>query len=156
PRAPTQFPQARLPNTLSPPDFDPILAEAERLDVALGVHGSPGVYLPGGISRQVDTFILSHIFGHRNQMQMALATCVFDGVFDRHPRLRMGFLEAGCGWLPDLVHAFHQHLEKRIPAFDAGGGLSMSKFTRELLRERGGRDGKLNLLGKAKGIYDLL
>ena len=39
----------------------------------VGVHGSPGVYLPSGIAEQVDTFILSHIFGHRNQMQMALA-----------------------------------------------------------------------------------
>jgi len=71
------------------------------------VHGSPGVYLPSGVAEQVDSFILSHIFGHRNQMQTALAYCVFDGVFDRFPTLRMGFLEAGCGWLPDLVHAFH-------------------------------------------------
>src|SRR4030095_5782529 len=86
---------------------------------ALVARGSPGVYLPGGISEQVDTFVLSHIFGHRNQMQMALATCVFDGVFDRHPRLRMGLLEAGCGL-------------------------------------RGDNDAKLNLLGKAKGVYDLL
>jgi predicted TIM-barrel fold metal-dependent hydrolase len=156
PAAPQAFPQIRLPKHLSHRDFDPILAEAERLDVALGVHGSPGVYLPGGISEQVDTFILSHIFGHRNQMQMALATCVFDGVFDRHPRVRMGFLEAGCGWVPDLVHAFHEHWEKRIRDFDPDVRLSMGRFTAELLRERGGKDGKLNLLGKAKGIYDLL
>jgi predicted TIM-barrel fold metal-dependent hydrolase len=156
PAAPQAFPQVRLPKHLAHPDFDPILAEAERLDVALGVHGSPGVYLPGGISEQVDTFILTHIFGHRNQMQMALATCVFDGVFDRHPRLRMGFLEAGCGWLPDLVHAFHEHWEKRIRDFDPDVRLSMGQFTKELLRERGGKDGRLNLLGKAKGVYDLL
>jgi hypothetical protein len=32
----------------------------------------------------------------------------------------------------------------------------MTEFTKELLRERGGRDGKLNLIGKAKGMYDLL
>jgi hypothetical protein len=156
PAASQAFPAVRLAKHLAHPDFDPILAEAERLDVALGVHGSPGVYLPGGIGEQVDTFILSHIFGHRNQMQMALATCVFDGVFDRHPRLRMGFLEAGCGWLPDLLHAFHEHWEKRIRDFDPDVRLSMRQFTSELLRERGGRDGKLHLLGKAKGIYELL
>jgi predicted TIM-barrel fold metal-dependent hydrolase len=156
PDAPDAFPRIRLPKHLSHPDFDPILAEAERLGVALGVHGSPGVYLPGGIADQVDTFVLSHIFGHRSQMQMALATCVFDGVFDRHPTLRMGFLEAGCGWLPDLVHAFHEHWEKRIRDFDPDVRLSMTAFTRELVRERGGRDGKLHLLGKAKGVYDLL
>jgi len=156
PAAPAAFPAVRLPKHVSHPDFAPILAEAERLGVAVGVHGSPGVYLPGGISEQVDTFILSHVFGHRNQMQMALAACVFDGTFDRHPCLRMGFLEAGCGWLPDLVHAFHEHWEKRIRDFDPDVRLPMGQFTRELLRERGGKDGKLNLLGKAKGVYDLL
>ena len=32
----------------------------------------------------------------------------------------------------------------------------MVEFTKELLRERGGREGKLNLLGKARSMYDLL
>jgi hypothetical protein len=120
------------------------------------VHGSPGVYLPAGIAEQVDTFILSHIFGHRNQMQMALAACVFAGTFDRFPALRFAFLEGGCGWLPDLIHAFHEHWEKRIRDFDPHVRLSMTEFTRELVRERGGADGKLHLLGKARAVYDLL
>jgi hypothetical protein len=54
------------------------------------------------------------------------------------------------------VHAFHEHWEKRIRDFDPDTRLGMAEFTRELLRERGGRDGKLHLLGKARGIYDLL
>jgi predicted TIM-barrel fold metal-dependent hydrolase len=156
PAAPEAFPQIRLPKHISHPDFDPLFAAAVARDVAVGVHGSPGVYLPSGIAEQVDTFILSHIFGHRNQMQMALAACVFDGLFDRFPGLRMGFLEAGCGWAADLVHAFHEHWEKRIRDFDPDVKLSMTEFTRELIRERGGRDGRLNLLGKTKGVYDLL
>jgi hypothetical protein len=132
-----------------------VFEAAVALDVALGVHGSPGVYLPSGIAEQVDTFILSHIFGHRCQMQMALAACVFDGVFDRFPTLRMGFFEAGCGWLPDLVHAFHEHWEKRIRDFDPDVRISIPQFTREMIRERG-KDGRLNLLGKARSLYDLL
>jgi len=156
PAAPAAFPLVRLPKHLAHRDFEPILDTAVALDVALGVHGSPGVYLPSGVAEQVDTFILSHIFGHRNQMQMALASCVFDGVFDRHPTLRMGFLEAGCGWLPDLVHAFHEHWEKRIRDFDPDVRISMTEFAREMLRERGGRDGKLHLLGKARAMYDVL
>ena len=154
--APEAFPAVRLPKHLSHPDFRPILAAAAELDVAIGVHGSPGVYLPSGIAEQVDTFVLSHIFGHRNQMQMALASCVFDGVFDRFPTLRLGFLEAGCGWVPDLVHAFHEHWEKRIRDFDPGVRPSRAQFTRELVRERGGRDGKRHLLRKARGLYELL
>ena len=155
PEAPDAFPRIRLPKPLAHPDFEPLLAEAEAMDVALGVHGSPGVYLPSGIAEQVDTFILSHIFGHRNQMQAALAACVFGGVFDRHPKLRMGFLEAGCGWLPDLAHAFHEHWEKRIRDFDPNVRVPMGQFSRELLRERMGRDGRRHVLRKVKQAYDL-
>jgi len=156
PAAPAAFPLIRLPKHLSHPDFHPLLAAAAELDVALGVHGSPGVYLPSGVAEQVDTFILSHIFGHRNQMQMALSACVFEGVFDRFPTLRVGFLEAGCGWLPDLVHAFHEHWEKRIRDFDPDTRISFTEFMRELVRERRGDDGRLHLLAKARGVYDLL
>src|SRR2546425_4860644 len=156
PAAPAAFPMIRLPKHLSHPDFHPLLAAAVELDVALGVHGSPGVYLPSGVAEQVDTFILSHIFGHRNQMQMALAACVFEGAFARFPTVRVGFLEAGCGWLPDLIHAFHEHWEKRIRDFDPDVRISMTEFAREMLRERGGRDGKLHLLGKARAMYDVL
>lgn len=156
PDAPNAFPAVRLAKHLSHRDFTPILETATALDVGLGVHGSPGVYLAGGISDQVDSFVLSHIFGHRNQMQMALATCVFDGVFDRHPTLRLGFLEAGCGWLPDLTHAFHEHWEKRIRDFDPAVKLSVPRFTAELLRERGGADGRRRLLDKARGVYGLI
>ncbi len=149
PEARDAFPRIRLPKHLCHPDFHPVLAAAAELDVAVGVHGSPGVYLPSGIAEQVDTFILSHIFGHRNQMQMALATCVFEGLFDRFPTLRLGFLEAGCGWLPDLVHAFHEHWEKRIRDFDPSIRMPRGRFASELLRERVGADAQAPSLAQA-------
>ncbi len=156
PAAPDAFPNVRLPKHVSHPDFDPLFAAAVALDAAVCVHGSPGVAIPAGISEQVDTFVLSHIFGHRNQMQMAMAACVFDALFDRFPTLRMGFMEAGCGWVPDLMHAFTEHWEKRIRDFHPGGPPSAARFAAELLRERGGRDGKLGLLRKARGVVQLL
>jgi len=155
PAAPEAFPRIRLPKHLCHPDFHPVLAAAVELDAAVGVHGSPGVYLPSGIAEQVDTFILSHIFGHRNQMQMALATCVFEGLFDRFPTLRLGFLEAGCGWLPDLVHAFHEHWEKRIRDFDPTISIRRGRFAGELLRERVGADGKRHPLRKLRQALQL-
>ncbi|GIW40665.1 MAG: hypothetical protein KatS3mg076_1242 [Candidatus Binatia bacterium] len=118
PDAPDAFPQVRVPVHLSDPRFFPLYEAAQELDVAIGIHGSPGVYLCGGSSDQVDTFVLSHVFGHRSQQQMALAKVVMDAVFDRFPRLRLGFLEAGCGWLPDLLHALEEHWEKRVRDFD--------------------------------------
>src|SRR5262245_25076427 len=155
PAAPGSFPLIRLPKHVCHPDFHAVWETAAALDVALGVHGSPGVYLPSGIAEQVDTFILSHIFGHRNQMQMALAASVFEGLFDRFPTLRMGFLEAGCGWVPDLVHAFHEHWEKRIRDFDPRVGMPRGRFARELLRERVGPDAGRHPLRKLRQALHL-
>lgn len=49
-----------------------------------------------------------------------LATMLFDGVFDRHPRLRIGVIEQGAIWVPSWMRqmesafdAFHKH-EQRV------------------------------------------
>lgn len=38
--------------------------------------------------------------GYSLQSQVALLHCIESGVFDRHPRLRVGFFEGDVGWLP--------------------------------------------------------
>jgi hypothetical protein len=44
-------------------------------------------------------------------------TVVAGGVLDRFPRLRVVFLEAGCGWLPYWVDRIDEHYEKRREEF---------------------------------------
>lgn len=36
------------------------------------------------------------------------------GVFERFPRLRVAFLEAGCGWVPYLMHRLQEGWEHRL------------------------------------------
>jgi uncharacterized protein len=155
PAAPSHFPAIRVPKPLSHPDFHPIFAECERLDVAIGIHGAPGVQLAGGSSDQLDTFTLVHAFANRSMQQMALAQLIFDGVMEAFPRLRFGFLEAGAGWLPDLIHNLHEHWEKRIRDFDPSVEPSVRDFLSEFLRERN-TAGRLGLLRKAKQVRDVL
>lgn len=38
---------------------------------------------------------------------------VSGGVFERHPRLRVAFLEAGAGWVPFFMDRLHEHYQKR-------------------------------------------
>lgn len=157
PKAPEAFPDIRSCKTISHPDFRPILQAAVDLDIALGVHGGPGSYMVGGISDYTDTFVLTHIFVQRNQQQLALARMVFDGAFEQFPTLRVGFLEGGCGWLPDLAHAFHEHWEKRIRDFDPKHPYrpSLMEFTKLMIQERGTHN-NINLISQAKNIFDLL
>ncbi len=136
PDAPEAFPAIRAPRHLSDPSFFPLYEAAQELNVPIAVHGTPGAYLCGGSSDQLDTFALVHLFGHRSQQQMAMAKLIMDGVLERFPRLRFGFLEAGCGWLPDLMHALHEHWEKRVRDFDPRQEISRARFAWEALRER--------------------
>jgi predicted TIM-barrel fold metal-dependent hydrolase len=141
PAAPERFPEIRVPKHLSHPDFDPIWREAERLGIAIGVHGAPGVQLAGGTSDQLDSFTLVHVFANRSMQQMALARLIFDGTLERFPALRFGFLEAGVGWLPDLMQSLHEHWEKRIVHFDPSVQPGVGEFVLELARERRGASG---------------
>jgi len=141
PDAPDRFPRIRVPRPLSDPCFWPLFEAAQRLDVAIAIHGAPGVQLAGGTSDQLDTFTLVHLFANRSMQQMALARLMLDGTFERFPDLRFGFLEAGVGWLPDFLYGLHEHWEKRIVDFDPDVQPSAAEFMREFMRERGARAG---------------
>ena len=155
PAAPDRFPEIRVPKQLSHPDFAPLFREAERLDVAIGVHGAPGVQLAAGTGDCLDTFTLVHVFANRAMQQMAIAKLIFDGVMESFPRLRFGFLEAGAGWLPDLMHNLHEHWKKRIVDFDPSIQPSIAGFLKEFARESGPR-GNRSLMGKARQLVACL
>lgn len=155
PAAPGSFPEVRIPKPLSHPDFLPLYEAAERLDVALGIHGAPGMQLAGGSSDGLDSFTLVHVHANRSMQQLALSQLVFDGIMEAFPRLRFGFLEAGVGWLPDFLHSLHEHWEKRILHFDPSIEPPIGVFLREFARECGPRGGR-GLLRKARQLLSVL
>src|SRR4029453_10633514 len=106
-----------LPGVMSPmkglglPEFDPIYAMAEKLDVPLAVHSGPAVEL--GLEHMqsfAGVYPLSHPFA---QMQQLTSMMIY-GVFERFPKLRVAFLEAGCGWVPYLMHRLQESWEHRL------------------------------------------
>ena len=157
PRAPEAFPEIRTCKAISHVDFRPILQAAVDLNVSLGIHGAPGSMMMGGIADHMETFVLTHIFVQRNQQQHAMTRMVFDGAFEQFPTLRVGFLEGGCGWLPDLSHAMHEHWEKRVRDFDPKNPYrpSMLEMTRLMMQERSDRN-SAKVLNQVKTLFDLM
>jgi predicted TIM-barrel fold metal-dependent hydrolase len=45
------------------------------------------------------------------EQMLALAGLIFDGVLERHPRLRVGVFESGTGWLRWWLHRLDEHWE---------------------------------------------
>ena len=98
---------------LDDPYFHPLFALAEELDVPISVHWGNGSHLPGAGTERFDTHFMVHAVGHPFEQMIAFAAVVCGGVLDEFPRLRVGFLEAGCGWAAYWVERLDEHFERR-------------------------------------------
>jgi predicted TIM-barrel fold metal-dependent hydrolase len=83
--------------------WDPLYGVHEQLDVTWGFHeGVSAIY-----SRMVELYgenrFYRHVASHWIEMQQALIAMIIGGVFEFHPKLRVGFLEAQNSWVPGLL-----------------------------------------------------
>ena len=107
------IPPALKTRNLDHPDLEPLYRTAVDLDLPLGVHGAPGIHLPKiGVDRFTN-YIQVHCISFPFDQMTAMTALVSGGVFDRHPKLRVGFMESGAGWVPYFVDRMHEHWEKR-------------------------------------------
>lgn len=83
---------------LDHPDLYPFYAEAQALNLAIGVHWGNGTYLPGAGTERFQRHFYNHVIGHPFEQMLALTSLVCGGILELYPELRFGFLESGCGW----------------------------------------------------------
>jgi predicted TIM-barrel fold metal-dependent hydrolase len=90
-----------LPQPLGNEMYFPLYQEAERLDVPLAVHAgsSDALAIQDGVRALWEVRAMSHGAGQIT----SFLSMINGGVFDAFPRLRVAFLESGCGWIPYLV-----------------------------------------------------
>lgn len=92
---------------LGAPYFWPLYEEAERIGCFLGVHGAH-------MARGRD--VLAGLRGagllhHPISQMVELSSMVSEGVFEKFPNLKVGFLEAGCGWVPYMMDRLDEKWE---------------------------------------------
>ena len=79
----------------------PIYEAAQEIGLPVGVHafgfGGNPITASGWPSYYIEEMV-----GHSQCQQTALASIVLEGVFERHPGLKMVMIEAGFGWAPSL------------------------------------------------------
>lgn len=128
--------------TVDHPDFDTLWGTAQDLDVPVGFHEA---YLSGidtvGLDRQT-TYAGSHIVSHVFEQMSAMVGITVAGVFQRFPNLRIGFLEAGCGWAPTWADRIEEHFElapEDFPGGDPKGVLSSRSWLTFEIEEPGVR-----------------
>jgi len=92
--------------------FWPIYAEAERLGCCLAVHG--GSHHRIGLDT-LEAYPPIHALGHPFAQLIQCAGLVFNGIFDRFPRLRIAFLEGGVAWLLLALERFDRSFDTHRP-----------------------------------------
>jgi predicted TIM-barrel fold metal-dependent hydrolase len=93
------------------PYFEPLWAELERLQVPLGFHEGFGPYLPQVGDRFGADLQMVHTACHPMEMMLAVISMIGGGVLERHPNLRVAFLEGNCSWVPFLLWRLDEHYE---------------------------------------------
>jgi len=97
-------------------DMEPFWAAMEELGVGVGIHGTSFAPAREDVSRKYLHHpagrTVTHALAIPTQMMAAIAGLILSGVLERHPRLRLAFLEAGCAWLPWLLDRLDDQWEK--------------------------------------------
>jgi aminocarboxymuconate-semialdehyde decarboxylase len=86
---------------LDEPKFWPVYERIERLNVPLIIHPSRSGKLMG--IERLTKFHLENSLGFLYEATLDITSFIVGGVLDRFPRLRIGLLETGAGYLPTLM-----------------------------------------------------
>ncbi len=115
---------------LDHPDLEPLWAACQEYDLSVALHTFTVMppYAPGGLDTWDNLFIqrsAAHPWcGMRN-----MAALIGAGVMDRYPKLRIGTLEAGHGWLPFWMKRLDEHAKTIKAALPELAGLPSSYVT---------------------------
>ena len=97
--------------TLGDRYYDPVWELIQDLDVPFATHEFMGLRGTSFGSERFRGYNEWHIVVHPFEAMGAIVSMICHGVYERFPRLRVAYLEAGCGWLPSWLHRIDEHLE---------------------------------------------
>lgn len=110
------------PNPVGPsiedPAWDPMWSLMEELASPVGFHEGTNLSVPHLGADRTDNYMFQHMMSHPFEHMAALLSLIGGGILERHPRLKVLFLEAGCGWVPYWLERLEQHLDGDF-AYDA-------------------------------------
>ncbi|HSQ13432.1 MAG TPA: amidohydrolase family protein [Candidatus Deferrimicrobium sp.] len=107
---------------LGTPTYLPIYEAANELGCCIAIHG--GVHGSLGMDG-LDPYAAVHAIGHPLGQMISLASIVFNGVLERFPRIRFGFLEGGVAWFLFCLERFDRSYETHVMRDPRGSYLKL-------------------------------
>jgi predicted TIM-barrel fold metal-dependent hydrolase len=93
--------------------YEPLWSYLEEVGIPFAVHpGISGVIPFDALQARFDDYFAPlHAAHFVTEQMLALTTFIAYGILDRHPGLRVAFLESGAVWALSYVHRLDEHLE---------------------------------------------
>jgi uncharacterized protein len=118
------LPSTGLKGHLGSKEYWPVYAEADRLGCAIAVHG--GAHEGLGMDYLIPYAPINGL-GHPFGQMVCFASFVFNGLFDRFPNMRVGFMEGGVAWLQTCLERFDRGWETHIQYDPRGEFIQLKK-----------------------------
>ena len=96
--------------------YDPVWREAEKLGVPICFHPANNPNTDHVVHRfkgHANEGLLMNALRNPVELMLAVSKFCAGGVLERFPRLRVGFLEGNCSWLPWLLYRLDERWELR-------------------------------------------
>jgi predicted TIM-barrel fold metal-dependent hydrolase len=91
--------------------YDPLYEVLTGLDLAVTVHEGMSVRVPQMGRDRFHRFFDRHMCCHPMEQMSACLSLIAHGALERHPKLRVAFLESGSGWAPYWLHRMDEHAD---------------------------------------------
>jgi predicted TIM-barrel fold metal-dependent hydrolase len=107
--------------------FDTLWSCLESLGAPIGFHSAAAAgEVPQIGDRFGDNLLLRHVASHPMENMLAMIDVIGGGVCERHPKLKVTFLECYCGWVSFLLHRMNNAMAKG--RFPTAGQLKPSEY----------------------------
>lgn len=131
----SMLPSNGLAQPLGSKFYWPVYEEANRLGCCLAVHG--GCHDRFGLDH-LNMYVPVHALGHPWGLTLNCADILYNGIFERFPKVRIAFLEGGVAWflmLLERLHASHETHFQYIPpgVYGIREGQDPAKYVKELV-----------------------
>jgi len=116
------------------PSFDPLWEILAGLGVPVGFHPTGISSLRDDIGHRfwgtINGAAIAYAAGNPMELMLAFASLAMGGVLERHPKLKVAFLEGTAGWLPWWLWRLDEYWETMGPGYDASVSLLPGEYFR--------------------------
>ena len=99
------------------PYYEPLWNTLEELNLPLGFHEATGSRSRQAGEQFEPNFGLRRIYAQPFEQMMGLGAFLGGGILERHPKMKVAFLEANCSWLPWLLWRLDEGYEREGDIF---------------------------------------